>query len=129
MQTTFELAYTCASQFHQVLSKEHFSPITTRRTLQISLNMPDLRPSTLKQRAYMKSENACTRKHTVRWKPVKSLRSSPSINHGLGIMSHLPFEIRLAIFEQIVPAETPFSGDDFDIDDETSVENGPPTND
>jgi hypothetical protein len=93
--------------------------------LEIDLNMPDLRPSTLKQHAHMKSENARTRKHTARRKPVKSLRSSLSINRGLGTMSHLPFEIRQAIFEQIVPAETPRDGDDFDIDDETSVENDP----
>jgi hypothetical protein len=73
----------------------------------------------------MKSENARARKHTVRRKPVKSLRSSLSINHGLGTMNRLPFEIRQAIFEQIVPAATPLVGDDFDVDNETLVENDP----
>jgi hypothetical protein len=113
----------CASQFHQVESKEHFLP---RGHASIDLNMPDLRLSTLKQRAYMKSENARSRKHTVRRKPVKSTRPSLSINHALGTMSRLPFEIRQAIFKQIVPAETPPSvpSDNPDID-EASVENDP----
>jgi hypothetical protein len=107
--------------------KEHFPPITTRRTLEINLNMPNLRPSTLKQRAHTKSENARIRKHTARRKAVQSPRSSPSINHGLGTMSHLPPEIRQAIFEQIVPAETPFgvTSDNFDIDEEIETEDNP----
>jgi hypothetical protein len=91
--------------------------------------MPDLRLSTLKQRAHtMKSENARIQKHTVRRKPVKSTRFSPSINHALGAMSCLPFEIRQAIFKQIVPAETPPSvpSDNSDID-EASDEDDPTT--
>jgi hypothetical protein len=91
--------------------------------------MPDLRLSTLKQRAHtMKSENARIQKHTVRRKPVKSTLSSPSINHALGAMSCLPFEIRQAIFKQIVPAETPpiVPSDDSDID-EASDEDDPTT--
>jgi hypothetical protein len=102
--------------------KEHFPPITTRRKLEINLNMPNLRPSTLKQRAHTKSENARIRKHTARRKAVQSPRSSPSINHGLGTMGLLPFEVRQAIFKQFVPAETPLDGDCFDIDEDISVE-------
>ena len=115
-QSTFELCI-----HHQVLREEHFPPITTRRTLEIDLNMPNLRSSTLKQRAYMKPENARIRKHTARRKPVKSSRSSPSINHGLGTMGRLPLEIRQAIFEQFVPAEAPFHSDFFEIDDDIPV--------
>jgi hypothetical protein len=112
-----------------VYAKSAFYPITTHRTLEIGLNMPNLRPSTLKQRAYSttttKAENARIQKHTVRRKPVKSTCSSPSINHALGAMSRLPFEVRQAIFKQFVPAETPPSvpSDNPDIDEVASVEN------
>ena len=99
-------AYKCASQFHQVLRKGHLPPITTRRTLEIDLSMPDLRPSTLKQRTYVKPQNARIRKHTARRKPIKSSRSSPSINHGLGTMGRLPLEIRQAIQERRLQAIT-----------------------
>ena len=119
-QSTFELCI-----HHQVLREEHFPPITTRRTLEIDLNMPDLRPSTLKQRAYTKSEKKRTRKHTARQKPAKSPRSSPSINHGLGTIGYLPLGIRQAIFEQFVPAEVPFDSDSFDIDEDIPVEDDP----
>ena len=94
-------------------------------------NMPNLRPSTLKQRpSYVKPKNARTQKHTIRGKRFKSSRSSSSINHGLGTMSRLPFEIRQAIFEQIVPAETPLTvnedGEMYEVDERDEVKGSAP---
>ena len=70
--------------------------------------MPALRSSTLKQRAH-----------------PRPLRSRFLINPGLGSLSRLPPELRLAIFKHFIPAETPpvVTWSSFQMDEKTSDKN------
>src|ERR1700722_8040901 len=67
--------------------------------------MPTLRSSTLKQRARAKANMPSLRTHTVRRKAAKELDSFSPNSNGLGTMSRIPYELRQAIFEQLVPPE------------------------
>ena len=67
--------------------------------------MPALRTSTLKQRARAKANMPSLRTHTVRRKAAKELDSFSPYSNGLGTMSRIPYELRQAIFEQLVPPE------------------------
>ena len=77
--------------------------------------MPTLRASTLKQRTNGGAQNASIRKHKMRVR-------SPYAHHSLGTISRLPYELRQAIFEQLIPPETPPSAnkEDFQMDEKTS---------
>jgi hypothetical protein len=89
--------------------------------------MPAPRSSTLKQRANAKTRNELFGTPTVRRKIAKSSGSSSSINHGLGTMSRLPYELRQVIFEQFVPPETSpdASADRFGMDEKAPGGNNP----
>ena len=67
--------------------------------------MPALRTTTLKQRARAKANVPPLRTHTVRRKAAKELDSFSPYSNGLGTMSRIPYELRQAIFEQLVPPE------------------------
>jgi hypothetical protein len=89
--------------------------------------MPTLRSSTLKQRARAKANMPPLRTHTVRRKAAKEL-SSPSPNsNGLGTMGRIPYELRQAIFEQLVPPEitSAATAESFETDKESSGKNNP----
>lgn len=75
--------------------------------IQSSLKMPTLCCSTLKRRTNSKAQNALLGKHALRRKTARRLESSPPFDHGLGTLSHLPYELRQIIFERLVPPEAP----------------------
>jgi hypothetical protein len=85
--------------------------------------MPDLRASTLKQRAKGGAQNASIRKHDRRRIIAKRRVSSPYTHHSFGIIGRLPYELRQAIFEQFVPPETPPAAnkDAFEMHDKTRI--------
>ena len=84
--------------------------------------MPALRASTLKQRAKGGAQNASIRKHDIRRMIAKMRVSSPYTHHSFGTISRLPYELRQAIFEQLIPPETPPAAnkEDFQMDEKTS---------
>jgi hypothetical protein len=87
--------------------------------------MPALRTSTLKQRARAKANMPPLRTHTVRRKAAKELDSFPPNSNGLGTMTHIPYELRQAIFEQLVPPEISPAAmvQSFETDKESSDKN------
>jgi hypothetical protein len=89
--------------------------------------MPALRSSTLKQRARAKANMPPLRTHTVRREATKELGSPSPSNNGLGAMSRIPYELRQAIFEQLVPPEITFAAtaQSFETDKESSDKNNP----
>jgi hypothetical protein len=84
--------------------------------------MPALRASTLKQRAKGGAQNTGIRKHDMRRMIAKRRVSSPYAHHSFGIIGRLPYELRQAIFEQLIPPETPPAAnkDAFQMHDITS---------
>src|SRR4051812_7000881 len=88
--------------------------------------MPAVRPSTLKQRARAKANMPPLRTHTVHRKAAKERGSSLNSN-GLGTMSRIPYELRQAIFEQLVPPEisTSATAQSLETDNESSDKNNP----
>ena len=89
--------------------------------------MPALRTSTLKQRARAKANMPPLRRHTVRRKAAKELGSFSPNSNGLGTMSRIPYELRQAIFEQLVPPEISpaATAESFETDKESSDKNNP----
>src|SRR5947209_6388117 len=89
--------------------------------------MPALRSSTLKQRARAKANMPPFRTHTVRRNATKELGSSSPNSNGLGTMSRIPYELRQAIFEQLVPPERTSTAmaQSFETDNESSDKNNP----
>src|SRR2546421_6164383 len=87
--------------------------------------MPALRTSTLKQRARAKANIPPLRTHTVRRKTAKKLGSFSPNSNGLGTMSRIPYELRQAIFEQLVPPEISpaATAQSFETDKESSDKN------
>jgi hypothetical protein len=84
--------------------------------------MPALRASTLKQRAKCGAQNASIRKRDIRRTIAKMRASSPYTHHSFGTISRFPYELRQAIFEQLIPPETPPAAnkEDFQMDEKTS---------
>ena len=89
--------------------------------------MSTLRSSTLKQRARAKANMPPLRTHTVRRKAAKELGSPSPQSNGLGTMSRIPYELRQAIFEQLVPPEitSAATAQSFETDKEGSDKNIP----
>jgi hypothetical protein len=89
--------------------------------------MPALRSSTLKQRARAKANMSPLRTHNVRRKAAKELGSPCPNSNGLGTMSRIPYELRQAIFEPLVPPEITFTAtaQSFETDKESSGKNNP----
>jgi hypothetical protein len=89
--------------------------------------MPALRSSTLKQRTNPKTQKTPVRTRIVRRKIARSLPSLP-LSQGLGTLSYLPYELRQAIFELVLPPETPpaATADSFGIVEKDSGVKGPP---
>lgn len=89
--------------------------------------MPALRTSTLKQRARAKANMPPLRTHTVRRKAAKELGSFSPNSNGLGTMSRIPYELRQAIFEQLVPPEISpaATAQSFETNKESSDKNNP----
>ena len=77
------------------------------RSSKTSFKMPTLRSSTRKQRANLKPRTSRPRKQSIRREIVETKPSSCLIDPSLGNMSYLPFEVRQAIYEHVVPPETP----------------------
>jgi hypothetical protein len=67
------------------------------------------------------------RRHSVRRKATKNLDSSSLNSNGLGTLSRIPYELRQAIFEQLVPPEIPLAAtaQSFEMDKESSDKNNP----
>jgi hypothetical protein len=67
------------------------------------------------------------RTHTVRRKAAKELDSFSPNNNGLGTMSRIPYELRQAIFEQLVPPEISpaATAQSFKTDKKSSDKNNP----
>lgn len=89
--------------------------------------MPALRTSTLKQRARATANIPPLRTRTVRRKAAKELGSFSPNSNGLGTMSRIPYELRQAIFEQLVPPEiSPAAmAQSFKTEEESSDKNNP----
>jgi hypothetical protein len=87
--------------------------------------MPALRASTLKQRTKGGAQNASIRKHDIRRTIAKRQVSSPYTHHNFGTIGRLPYELRQAVFEQLMPPKIPPSAnkDDFQIDEKTPKSN------
>jgi len=89
--------------------------------------MPALRTSTLKQRVRAKANMPPLRTHTVRRNVAKNLGSFSPNSNGLGTMSRIPYELRQAIFEQLVPPKISpaATARSFETDKESSDKNNP----